>query len=167
MSTQRLLLLLGISILLNACVTVKLDKGEEELKTKASNYSFNIPNNSFSKQTSKDLDHLWINSKNGNSISILSTCDASSEQSLKQIQRDILTRLDEWKILNTSFVDFNKRKALRTLVTSNMDGYDTSLDIVVFKKSNCVYVLNYVANTKAFKENKQQYNNFLAHFRIN
>lgn len=150
----------------SGCVTVKLDKGDEQVRKKAKNVTVENPGFNFKKQHSKQLDGLWVNKANGNSISYVTSCNDPIDQSMKSIRLDIIAKLDEPEVKTSKYIPFNHRKALRSEITSFVDGYETRLDIVILKKKSCVYILNYVANKNFFKSDHKVFERFLAKFRV-
>ncbi len=149
-------------LLLSGCISVKL--ADSKVK-RAKNLNFENPKDPFDSTGIEGADKSWINKENGNTISYQSTCEEASEPTLESMlesaTKDI--RNKEYR-LKRNFI-FNQRKAIRTLVFGKVDGVSIKLDVVVFKKNNCNFILTYVALDEHFNTNKRIYDRFVRKFK--
>jgi hypothetical protein len=54
---------------------------------------------------------------------------------------------------------------LTTVAEGRVDGVLTRLELMLFKKNNCLYTLSYVALTKSFNDNREAYSKFSESFK--
>lgn len=164
MTKQRVLRILSLipAFALASCVTVNLGGGKT---TTAQGVSYSQPEKPFEEIKLKDADHAWQNKDNGNTISYLSTCNDPADPSLKAARGDFLASLNSLKIISESESEFNGREALATVAEGRVDGVLTKLELLLFKKNNCLYTLSYVALAKTFAENQEAYAKFSESFR--
>ncbi len=111
------------------------------------------------------LDHLWKNPKNGNSISYLSDCSDPTDPDLDSIEQGVLHNVERLKILSHDDITYNDREALHSRARGRVDGVETQMEMMVFKKNGCIYVLNYVGVAKEFEQNAKDFAEFLDQFR--
>ncbi len=159
--TKQLFFLLP-AFALTSCVTVNL--GGSKTKT-AQGVSYNQPNKPFEEIKLKDADRAWQNKDNGNTVSFLSTCNDPADPSLQAARGDFLASLTGVRIVSESESEFNGREALTTVAEGRVDGVLTRLELMLFKKNNCLYTLSYVALAKAFNDNHAAYSEFSQSFK--
>jgi hypothetical protein len=144
------------------CVSVGLNDTKIQRSTKV---SYAAPSGAFVAKPSDTLDRLWENTVNGNSISFMSDCSDPSDPNLETIQQGILHGVEHLKILSSETITYNDREALRSHTSGKVDGVDTEMDLIVFKKNNCIYTLNYVGVKPQFEDDKAVFGRFLDRFR--
>lgn len=154
--------LLGPTFALASCVTVNLGGGKI---TTADGVSYSKPTSPFQEIKLKDADHAWQNRDNGNTISYLSTCNDPADPTLESARGEYLGGLTNLKIVDEKETEFNGRGALTTTAEGNVDGVRTRLQLVIFKKNNCLYTLSYVAVAKQFNQGAEQFQNFTESFK--
>ena len=157
----RLIMLLP-TFTLASCVTVNLGGGKT---TTAQGVSYNQPAKPFEEIKLKDADRAWQNNDNGNTISYLSTCNDPADPSLLAARGEFLASLNGLKIESENNAEFNGREALATVAEGSIDGIKTRLELLMFKKNNCLYTVSYVALAKAFNDNHQAYTAFIQSFK--
>jgi hypothetical protein len=123
------------------------------------------PGSPFVEQHVEHLDHLWRNPDNGNSISFLSECGDATDPDLQTIQRGILRGVDDLRLLSSNLMPFDSREALETRARGKVDGVETEMEIVVYKKNGCIYTLNSVGVVRHFGENSKIFAEFMDQFR--
>lgn len=156
------LIWLFISLFLTSCVSVSL--GSHEIK-RATGVSFSEPSTPFTKQSRKDVDGAWKNSRNGNMISYLSDCQDESDPALDYIVQGALTGVSELKFDKRDDLTIQGREGRRVLARGKVDGVPSAMDLLVFKRDNCIYILSYVGVQSAFGDNREQFNRFVEGFR--
>ena len=141
--------LLGLAAIfyLFGCVTIDVTGGKA---TPAKNIRFKPPILPFVLVPTKASDQLWVSSKTGNSISILSECGSTQDPSLEQLQTDAIGVLQDTEIQSTAVVPFNQREALSSVVSGKVDGVPVKMKVVSFKKNNCNYTLVYGSVNRNF-----------------
>jgi hypothetical protein len=151
----------ALILMMIGCVSVGLNDTKVQRSTKV---RFSAPGGAFTEKRSDSLDHLWENSKNGNSISFMSDCSDTTDPSLESIQQGILHGVERLKVLSNETISYNDREALRSITSGSVDGVDTAMDLVVFKKNGCIYALNYVGVRPQFEDDKAAFSKFLDRF---
>lgn len=164
MTAQRVLhiLLLAPTFALSSCVTVNLGGGKT---TTAQGVAYDEPKKPFEEIKLKDADRAWQNDDNGSTISYLSTCNDPSDPSLQAARSDFLASLTGLKVISENESEFNGRDALSTVAEGSVDGVKTRVEMLLFKKNNCLYTLSFVALAKTFNDNHSAYSEFSQSFK--
>lgn len=158
----KLKIILLFPLLVSACVTVNLSGGKTE---KAEGVVVTPPAKPFEAQSRDDVDAAWKNSKNGNVISYLSDCKDPSDPPLDQIVAGVLSGIANLKIESSSSPNIQGREARRVSVKGNVDGVSTYVELLVFKRNSCIYILNYAGVAGSAAENQKDFNRFIEGFR--
>lgn len=161
LSRTLILLILTGSLNLLACVSVSIGNNEVE---RADGVKYTAPEQ-FKEEDLPHVDKAWKNTSNGNSISFLSDCKATSDPSLENLRSGVISGLNEVEILNEDFGRYNGRAALRSEVSGYVDGIKSKFDLMIFKKNGCIYILTYVALADTFDEDHKAFKNFLEGFK--
>lgn len=151
------------SSLLMSCVSVQIAVPSS---TKSTVAQYQSPKKPFEEQTGRDLDRLWRNSLNGNTISYLSDCENPTDPSLQSIFKGITSEIDNPKIIKNEDLIYNSREGLRSVVEGVVDGVKTRFELLIFKKNNCTYILTYAAVAQSFSENQKDFDRFLKDFKV-
>lgn len=160
--TFRLLSLFLFLTQINSCVSV----GVEEPKTvRAQNMKYSPPKG-FNKIEASHVDVAWRKDSTGSTISLLSECELNSDSSLSQLQTSLLRDLKNSKRISEKELDYNQRKASRTYIKGNVDGVDIEMDFLVFKKNNCNFFLTYIGMPEHFKNDQNEFQNFIDRFQV-
>lgn len=146
-----------------SCISVSLPESKTIRSEKA---TFNAPPAPYAESKEPQLDAYWSNSKNGNSISVLSDCSKNSDPSLLTITKGIIGGIEEAKIVSSQESLYNHRAALRSLIDGRVDGVPTKVKLTVFKKNGCIYILTYVALEKHFSSDELIFSNFELEFKV-
>jgi hypothetical protein len=154
--------LLILIIMLNGCVSVDLGPKKP---TPALGIKAEPPHSPFVKVTAENVDAIWRNPKNGNAISYLSDCNDASDPSLSAIEQGVLSGLYPYTYWSQKEITYQWRGARRVQVKGQVDGVATLVDLLVFKRNNCIYVISYSGIEPAHTEDFSQFETFLQRFR--
>jgi len=146
---------------LGGCVSVELGGGKV---THATGVHFSSPNGNFQKASSDNVDQIWRNPKNGNAISFLSECGDNSDPSLQTIEQGVLSGLYPYSYESQKDITYENRAARRVLVKGVVDGVPTLVDLLTFKRNNCLYILSYVGLEQHHVEDQKAYEEFIKGF---
>jgi hypothetical protein len=144
------------------CVSVNLPGGTNK---PASGVKYEEPASPFEKDPRKDVDQSWRNPKNGNVISYLSDCSDASDPSLDSIVQGVLGGLSDLNTESTETQTIQNREARRVLAGGKVDGVPTKIDLAVFKRNHCIYILTNVGVEKSFAQDRAAFNAFIKGFR--
>ena len=144
-----------------ACVSVNLTPK----MSKSDDVKFDAPGSGFEKIKSQGADAAWQDKKLGNSISFLSSCNDPADPPLEIIEKDMLASFDTVKVLNTSLAFFDGRESRKSQAQGSIDGIQTTVEILTFKKNNCIYSISYVAVSKNFNVDLSVFHTFLESFK--
>ena len=150
--TIKFLALLATLVLVN-CVSVKLS---ERKVIKSSSTLYVIPSKPFYEVKNQHLDKAWQNKNTGGTISYLSDCNNPVDTSLDNILRGIISEIEHANVIESSQVTYNDRDALHAYVSGKVDGVNSQVELIIFKKNNCTYILTYAAAAKVFGENQRE-----------
>ncbi len=157
----RYTILIFYYLFLSSCVSVDLSKKQTFHNR---DVRFSEPNKPFQEIKSDSLDKVWRHSKNGNTISYFSECQSEEDPDLEQIQKGIISQISNYTILKSNPVVINQRTGLHSVVDGNVDGVNTRVELLIFKKNNCTYIITYAGVTISFAENMIDFNNFVGKF---
>jgi hypothetical protein len=146
---------------LGGCVSVSL--GGHSTKH-ASGVAVAAPKAPFKADSSPDVDAVWKDTKNGNLISYLSDCQDDSDPTLETVVQGALEGLSSLQYESNVESRFQEREARRVMATGKVDGVPTKVDLLVFKRNECIYILTYVGVVQSFSENHEQFEHFLQGF---
>lgn len=159
---KKIYLILALFIFSSACVSVNLAPKH----VPAEKYEFKAPPEPFEELESDQIKKAWQNKTNGNSISIFSNCDDTSDPSLDYLQKELLSVLEDQVVEKKEKATFNQRASLTTTTQGKMDGVQVKMKTMTFKKNYCSFSLNYVGTIKRFDEDLQTFNKFINEFRV-
>ena len=145
------------------CVSVNFKGDDPE---KAENLEVKEPSKPFKEFEALHVDAAWKNPKNGNSISYISECSRESDPSFDSINSGVISDIESAKVVDQKTIGYNKRKAVRSTITGQVDGVSTKFDFVVLKKNSCVFILTYVALEKTYASDIHFYEAFLKGFKV-
>lgn len=130
-----------------ACVSVSL--GNKSGKTYEEIF-FNAPADPYTELKVQSADRSWQNSKNGNTISYMSTCETASEPTLEVLSTIALDGVEDLKIVEKKKFNYNGREALNTILLGRVDGVPIQADLTVLKKNNCVFNITYIGSIHTY-----------------
>jgi hypothetical protein len=155
------LLVIALGALFSGCVSVNI--GGKKLE-KSSDISFKAPTAPFTEFEAQGADSAWRNRKNGNSISFLSTCNDPTDPPLSTLQTEMLSTLDNVRVIRSETTSYNAREALSTEAEGMVEGIKTRLELLIFKKNQCIYTLSFVGVATRFGEDQDKFHEFLKTF---
>lgn len=146
----------------NGCISVNIAPERSE---QASNVTFVAPSPEFAEVESAGTDRTWRHNQNGNAISYVSECSSSLDQSLERIRHGVVAGINDLAMEQEESLTYNTREALRSRARGKVEGIETKLDLLVFKKNGCLYILTYVGLPDHFPKNQQDFESFIERFR--
>lgn len=159
----EILILTCTITLLSACVTVNFEP--QDIK-KSENISFKQPGLPFKEFAANHLDKAWKNPKNGNSISFLSDCSQHHDPSLTNIIKGVVRGIEFSKTVSSKKYNYNNRAALHNEIKGSVDGVQSRLEVLTFKKNSCIFIITYVALDSTFQVDQKYFKNFLKGFHV-
>lgn len=160
---MRFTTLIFLSLLISSCVSVKL--GNSDDPKRATGVEYRDPKSPFSKEDNKSLDASWKNPRNGNSIAFLSDCKDPSDPPLDNIVQGVIVGLSDLNVESKETVTVQGREGRRVLASGKVDGVPSLIDLLVFKRNQCIYILTNVGVKTAFHENRGEFTKFLESFK--
>jgi hypothetical protein len=151
-------------LILTSCVNVSL--GPSDTTNHASGVTLREPAKPFEKEDRKDVDAAWKNSRNGNVISYLSDCKDPSDPPLDSIIQGVTMGVSELQFESREAVIYQGREGRRVRASGRVDGVPTGMEMMVFKRNHCIYILSYVGVKTAFASDRDQFQKFLDGFKV-
>ncbi len=149
--------------LLCGCVSVNL--GAQKGPQRAVGVIITPPASPFNKVDQAEVDGAWMNSSTGNLISYLTDCQDTSDPSLESIVQGALRGLNELNVEATNSPTVQGREGRRVVATGKVDGVVSKIDLLAFKRNQCIYMLSYVGVQNSFPKDLGAFNKFVAGFR--
>ena len=156
--------LIYILISMSACVSVNLDPSSESKR--ATGVEVKEPSKPFVRMERTDVDGAWRNDKNGNVISYLSDCKDPGDPSLDAIVSGVVAGLAELNYDSKESVTILGREGRRVLASGKVDGVPSLIDLLVFKRNHCIYILTQVGVKTAFNADRGQFSRFINGFQV-
>lgn len=147
-----------------SCISVKLS-GTGAGAKRATGVQYSNPGNGFVEEANPDVDMAWRHPKSGNVISFISDCQDITDPTLDSIVQGTMSGLNSMKIESTETQTFQGREARRVLASGKVDGVPSKVELVVFKRNSCIYILSYVGVEKTFSQNQSDFDKFTLGFR--
>ena len=151
-------------VYLNACISVNLGGGSVGGK-KSEGVQVAAPTTPFTVQKRMDVDGAWKSEKNGNTISYISDCQDPTDPTLDSIVHDAIAGLVDLKIESSESPTMLSREARRVVASGKVDGVQSKIDLLAFKRNHCIYILTYVGVFSAFTTDHAQFDKFISGFR--
>lgn len=146
---------------MGGCVSVQLG-GSKSIRAKGITYT--KPDSRFEKASADNVDEIWRNPRNGNAISYLSECGDSSDPSLISVEQGVLSGLYPYTYESQKDIMFENRAARRVSVKGVVDGVPSLVDLLIFKRNNCLYILSYVGLEQHHQEDLKVFDRFTQGF---
>lgn len=140
-----------------SCVSLDIEPETEQ----AEDLFFSAPKAPFVEKDTESLDAYYIEPKTGNSISIKSACYDPADPSLKSLEKSAFNGMTVVKVLNTKTEEFNNREALHSQRLVKIDGIPVIVEMMVFKKNDCNYIITHVGVEKNFNVTSTHFKDFL------
>lgn len=147
-----------------SCVSVKLSSDSGTSK-RAVGVQYSEPSKPFAKNENPDVDASWQNGKNGNVISYLSDCKDPSDPPLDNIVAGVVAGVNDLKFESREDIEVQGREGRRLLATGKVDGVASAIDMVVFKRNQCIYILTYAGVKSTFPANRADFTKFVQGFK--
>ena len=144
-----------------SCVSVELGPKHP---ARAVGVRYTPPPKPFTKASADNVDEIWRNSKNGNAISFLSECNDPADPSLHGIEQGVLSGLYPYTYIAQDDITYESRAARRVQVKGIVDGVPSLVDLLVFKRNNCIYILSYVGLEQQHKRDQKSFEDFISGF---
>ena len=148
---------------LSGCINLSLP---QSTVTRANDASFKAPPSPYASLSNEKADQAWGSSATGNIISFYSECTAKSDFTLRDLQQESLNALEDGQTVEQKEIDFNGRKALRSLMMGRVEGLDMKVEQVLLKKNSCNYILSYTALGKHFEREREHFEAFVNAFKV-
>lgn len=132
--------------------------------TKASGMKWQAPASPFQALSDSSVDVAWLSEKTGNTISVLSECQAPTDRSLETLQSESLSLLSKLEKIEEQSLDFNGRRALRTKARGEVDGIPVMISVVTLKKNGCNYSLSFTGVSRNHGQETEVFERFLQSF---
>jgi hypothetical protein len=143
------------------CVSVSLGPPHP---THSSGVRFTAPPKPFEKSSAENVDEIWRDPKNGNAISYLSECNDPADPTLHAIEQGVLSGLYPYTYISQEDTTYEGRAARRALVKGVVDGVPSLVDLLIFKRNNCLYILSYVGLEQHHHQQQKAFEDFIAGF---
>lgn len=150
-------------LLTGGCVSVNLGTSRTH---RAEGVRYSEPKSPFVKQDLDAVDAAWKNPRNGAVISYLSECQDPLDPPLDQIVSGVLNGLSQLRVEQEETLTFQEREARRVRAEGRVDGVPSLIDLLVFKRNHCIYILSYVGVKDAFAAHHSEFDRFLRGFRV-
>jgi hypothetical protein len=99
------------------------------------------------------------------SIVLNGRCGVDGEDvPLEALTQHLFLRFTEREILEQKVFPFDRREAMRTVLTAKLDGVPMKFEVWVLKKDGCVYDLAYLAPPASFARGAPDFERFVASF---
>ncbi len=143
------------------CISVQIPRSP---LPKTADLKFQPPGNNFQETFLPQVDKAWKNPLHSSSISFLTECHNSVEESLITIQRSILQGMQNLNIEDSHYQNYNQRQSLWTTARGEVDGLDSKIHLIIFNKNSCLFVLTYVAKYSNYPLDLPEFHHFLTEF---
>jgi hypothetical protein len=102
---------------------------------------------------------------NGATIVINGRCKLDGEDvPLASLTQHLFIRFTEREIVEQTVLPFDRREAMRTILTAKLDGVPMKFDVWVLKKDGCVYDFAYMAAPDRFASGDAEFERFVRGF---
>jgi len=151
-----------IAMLQTHCVSVSL---ESKAPQKSRDVRYQSPPSAFQKFDASQVDAAWKNNATGGIISFVSECSSQNDLRLESLRNEVLQGLNEEKITKEQTTTYSGREALRSSLSGTVDGVASALELLIFKKDGCTYILNLVSTPKTLSTDLPHFEAFLQGFK--
>lgn len=161
-----LLPLFCVVLLFSSCVSFNFDSLKDQA---AQGVFFQAPSAPYKEQIKEGMDASWENSKNNNILSFFSNCSFANQfTSLEQFQKELLSGLKDFRLVNQKKTSHQDQQAYHLYLNQlRMKKQNMSMEIFLFKKADCFYVLSFLLpNLQGSGSSQiQVFKNFIREFR--
>ena len=157
---------LYLILFFNSCVSFNFDTLKDQ---KAKGVIFQAPSHSYEKTIKTGMDASWENKENNNTLSFFSNCSfATRVITLKQFQKELLAGLKTFHMMSQKETRHQGQKAYYSHLSQfNVKEQAMKMELFLFKKEKCFYVLNFLRPVlkKGHSDQIQVFENFIREFR--
>jgi hypothetical protein len=146
---------------LTGCISVSLAPPKP---TTSKGVKFDPPPAPFQKASAENVDAIFRNTKNGNAISFVSDCSDTTDPALTSIEQGVLMGLTPYTYESQTDTKFDGRSARRVKVKGTVDGVASTVDLLIFKRNSCIYILSYAGLEQHHAANQREFEAFLERF---
>jgi hypothetical protein len=115
-----------------------------------------------------DISHAALafrDERDGASIVLNARCGVDGEDvPLEALTQHLFMRFTEREIVDQRVVPFDRREALRSVVTAKLDGVPMKFETWVLKKDGCVYDMAFMAAPLRFDRGAEEFERFVRGF---
>jgi hypothetical protein len=137
----------------------------ESKRVMSEDVAFINPMVPYNKEDDNSIDHIWRNPTNGNSISYISNCKEQDEVNIEHLYSELFNSVEKSKEVKKEYFTFNNRRAIKSYIVGDIDGINTHISFVIFKKNKCSYVLSQIAIKKTYTTDIKYFNSFVKGFK--
>ena len=115
-----------------------------------------------------DVSHAALafrDERDGATIVLNGRCGVDGEDvPLESLTQHLFLRFTEREIEEQKVIPFDRREAMRTVLTAKLDGVPMKFDVWVLKKDGCVYDLAFMAAPPRFARGASEFEHFVRAF---
>ena len=142
-----------------SCISVKIPNTEVR---RSSEIKFKAPQSQFESLNNGNVDAAWKSQQTGSIISLLSECPSGgAEVSLEALKSETLNGLSELKFDLESRKEFLGREALTSHLRGKLEGVESAIDLLIFKRNGCNYIATLVSTPKHTDSDRTEFQKFL------
>ncbi|MAF91992.1 MAG: hypothetical protein CL674_12045 [Bdellovibrionaceae bacterium] len=161
MDLKKHILLIAFCFSVIGCVSIDVAPETES----AEGLVYKSPGGSFERRDAENLDAYFVDKKSGNSISLKSSCFDPADPSIENLESTAFTGMNIEKEISKEEITYNSRAALNTRKLVKIDGVPVLVQMLIFKKNNCNYLISHVGVEKTFPNTESNFKNFLDQLR--
>jgi len=139
--------------------------GSADGNRRADGVTYQAPSHPFESIKKADVDAAWQDRSSGNVISYVSDCQDPSDPPLDQIVFGVLAGVQDLKTETSDTITMQGREARKVRARGRVDGVPSGIELVVFKRNQCIYVLSHVSVEKSFTRGQTAFERFAQGFR--
>lgn len=112
------------------------------------------------------LDAAWYHAELGSTIGLSVVCDDVGDASLHALAQRQLVGIDHREVLAQGTVPVDGRIAEDWVVKGSVDGVELRLNLVVFRRDECVVDMNLIAPPHTFEAARADFRGFVTGFGV-
>ena len=161
---KRTLFSVGLFFLLGlGCISIGPTKADKKV---AKGLSFTPPKSPYVEFELESADRAWQNPKTGNTISYMSNCDGSSDQSLEALFDSSVEGIEGMKVADQRKIPFSQRESLDSTILGKVDGVGIQVRLIIFKKNSCTFNLSYIGSISSYMTGYNDFAGFIKEFKV-
>ena len=138
--------------------------GDEDPVKKDTSIHFLPPSEPFKKIDAAGADSVWQSKTTGNTIALNTSCKKNDDRDLKTLEENILLGIENLKIKSEKEIQVDGKPAQRVLAEGSTEGVPVLADLLILKKGDCTYDLDYIARSHLFEEEHKHFDKFITGF---